>query len=351
MAQSGSDNAANYVAAVSSAGAITYVETAYAKVHDFPVVSLINASGKAVQPTSLNVATALEKAILHADLTQDLTNVYTNPLPNAYPLSAYSYFVTPCSPSLGNAQKPPAACAADEGELRRLPARRGRPWAHSSPMWPVPASRTWPIWAIHRFHPTWCRRTSTPSAGSTGGWSRPRCRQPPARTPTSTARPPCPGSRAVVGQAAGTPGSTGSVAATIGTTAGGGAGSTAGGAGAGVGAGASGASGSGGAGGSSGSSGSAGTGSDGGGTAAAAALAHNAAPFGSRCPSKFLCADALVAATKGVGGLPWPMLSSWIVVALAIVAVPPIVAYWRRRRSPPALDGVEAEGPGDGENR
>ncbi len=41
------------------------------------------------------------RPILHTDLTQDLTNVYTNPLPNAYPLSAYSYLVTPCSPSLG----------------------------------------------------------------------------------------------------------------------------------------------------------------------------------------------------------------------------------------------------------
>ena len=80
-------------------GAITYVETAYAKEHSLPVASLVNASGNAVQPTSLNVATALEAAILHPDLTQDLTSVYTNPLANAYPLSAYSYFVTPCSPA------------------------------------------------------------------------------------------------------------------------------------------------------------------------------------------------------------------------------------------------------------
>jgi phosphate transport system substrate-binding protein len=104
VGESGSDNAANYVAAVSSVGSITYVETAYAKEHNFPVASLMNASGNAVQPTSVNVATALEAAILHADLTQDLTNVYTNPAANAYPLSAYSYLVTPCSPQLAAAQ-------------------------------------------------------------------------------------------------------------------------------------------------------------------------------------------------------------------------------------------------------
>ncbi len=104
VGQSGSDNAANYVAAVSSLGSITYVETAYAKEHTFPVASLINASDTPTQPTSLNVATALEKAILHADLTQDLTGVYTDTVPNAYPLSAYSYLVTPCSPQLAAAQ-------------------------------------------------------------------------------------------------------------------------------------------------------------------------------------------------------------------------------------------------------
>ena len=104
VGESGSDNAANYVAAVSSLGSITYVETAYAKEHAFPVASLLNTSNQPTQPTSLNVATALEAAVLHTDLTQDLTNVYTNPLPNAYPLSAYSYMVTPCSPQLAATQ-------------------------------------------------------------------------------------------------------------------------------------------------------------------------------------------------------------------------------------------------------
>jgi phosphate transport system substrate-binding protein len=105
VGQNGSDNAANYVAASASNGAIAYVETAYADEHGDPVASLINQSGNAVQPTSVNDATALEKAVLYSDLTQNLTGVYTNPLPNAYPLSSYSYLVTPCSPSLAAKQR------------------------------------------------------------------------------------------------------------------------------------------------------------------------------------------------------------------------------------------------------
>ena len=79
VGQNGSDNAADYVSAASSNGAITYVETAYAIEHNDPVASIVNQSGNAVQPTSVNDATALEKAILYKDLTQNLTGVYTNP--------------------------------------------------------------------------------------------------------------------------------------------------------------------------------------------------------------------------------------------------------------------------------
>ena len=104
LGESGSDNAANYVAATSSVGSITYIETAYAKEHSLPVASLVNASGADVQPTSANVATALQAATLNPDLTQNLADVYTNPQPGAYPLSAYSYLVTPCAPTLATAQ-------------------------------------------------------------------------------------------------------------------------------------------------------------------------------------------------------------------------------------------------------
>jgi phosphate transport system substrate-binding protein len=46
----------------------------------------------------------LKAALLHTDLTQNLTNVYTNPVANAYPLSFYSYLITPCSPTLAEVQ-------------------------------------------------------------------------------------------------------------------------------------------------------------------------------------------------------------------------------------------------------
>ncbi len=55
----GSDGVANYVSALSSEGSIGYLETAYAINDNFPVASLVNAAGNAVQPSSVNVATAL----------------------------------------------------------------------------------------------------------------------------------------------------------------------------------------------------------------------------------------------------------------------------------------------------
>ena len=58
-----------------------------------PVASVINAAGNAVQPSSYNVAVALTGAILYQDLTQNLAGVYTNTNPDAYRLSAYSYFI------------------------------------------------------------------------------------------------------------------------------------------------------------------------------------------------------------------------------------------------------------------
>jgi phosphate transport system substrate-binding protein len=104
IGQSGSDNAAIYVSSPASQGAITYVEVPYATEHGFPVANLVNASGADVQPTSLNVSTALESAAFNADWSQNLAGVYASPQANAYPLSSYSYLVTPCSPTLAVGQ-------------------------------------------------------------------------------------------------------------------------------------------------------------------------------------------------------------------------------------------------------
>jgi phosphate transport system substrate-binding protein len=122
--ENGSDNAADFVSAGSSDGAITYVETAYAKEHDMPVASVKNASGNAVQPTSENDAIALEKAVLYSDLTQNLAGVYTNPLPQSYPISAYSYFVTPCSPTLAAAQG--TTCVGNNAAPSTFPSQKGQ---------------------------------------------------------------------------------------------------------------------------------------------------------------------------------------------------------------------------------
>ena len=98
----GSDAAAQ--GPVHTGGGIAYVETAYAKNVGLPVASVVNAAGGAVQPTSYNVAVALTGAILYQDLTQNLGGVYTNPDPNTYPISAYSYFVAQCVPGQAAAQ-------------------------------------------------------------------------------------------------------------------------------------------------------------------------------------------------------------------------------------------------------
>jgi phosphate ABC transporter phosphate-binding protein len=93
----GSRGAAGFVAQDSSEGAITYVEYSYARSAGFPVAKVLNAANYYVEPTSGNVGVALLSARLRPDLTQDLTQVYVDPDPRAYPLSSYSYMIIPKS--------------------------------------------------------------------------------------------------------------------------------------------------------------------------------------------------------------------------------------------------------------
>jgi phosphate ABC transporter phosphate-binding protein len=96
VGQNGSNGVANFVASPSQGqGAIGYVEAGYALEHGFPVVSVKNASGRYAQPTAQNVATALNHASLYKDRTQNLSKVYRAPEPSAYPISSYSYMITP----------------------------------------------------------------------------------------------------------------------------------------------------------------------------------------------------------------------------------------------------------------
>jgi phosphate transport system substrate-binding protein len=94
--QNGSDGVANFVADDQiGQGSIGYVEAGYAFGRAFPVSSLRNRSGNYTQPTSNNVATALRHATLYADFTQNLVGVYNAPDASAYPMSSYSYLITP----------------------------------------------------------------------------------------------------------------------------------------------------------------------------------------------------------------------------------------------------------------
>ncbi|MEI8083042.1 MAG: phosphate ABC transporter substrate-binding protein PstS, partial [Actinomycetes bacterium] len=96
VASKGSDGVANYVAGTSTGlGSIGYVETGFAVQRGFPVVAVRNVSGNYTLPSSTNVAVALTKATLNPDNTQNLDGVYANPAANAYPISSYSYMITP----------------------------------------------------------------------------------------------------------------------------------------------------------------------------------------------------------------------------------------------------------------
>ncbi|MGH3786609.1 MAG: phosphate ABC transporter substrate-binding protein PstS [Pseudonocardiaceae bacterium] len=93
--QSGSNGVASFVASDSSEGAITYVEYSYARNAAFPVVKVLNKANYYIEPKATSVAVALLKAKINTDLTQDLSQVYNDPDPRAYPLSSYSYMIIP----------------------------------------------------------------------------------------------------------------------------------------------------------------------------------------------------------------------------------------------------------------
>jgi phosphate transport system substrate-binding protein len=95
-----SDQIAQYIANDSTgSGAIGYDEFGYAKAFGVNAAWIQNQAGKWVQPYAVNISAALEKARLRPDLSQELSGVYTNTNPLTYPISAYSYMMTPCAPS------------------------------------------------------------------------------------------------------------------------------------------------------------------------------------------------------------------------------------------------------------
>jgi len=324
--QNGSDNAANYVSALSSVGAITYVETAYAKEHNFPVASVVNASNNAVQPISLNVATALEKAILHPDLTQDLTNVYTNPLPNAYPLSAYSYLVTPCSPQL--AQTKGGSCAGGPpGVPSTFPSQKGQALGQFVSFLACAGQEKMADLGYSPLPPNLVQEDFDAVGRLNGGQEPPPVSSSDCKNPYVDGEIPLPGEPVIQGQ------SGGGVQITI--TATGAGGSAAGGPAAGGGSGGSGG----------GASGSASGGSTASAAAAAAGLTAAEAAKGytvvngkivktlAAGPNKYQRADALVAATDSVYGPRNLVVVGGVLLVLAVILGPPVIASRRRRRA------------------
>jgi phosphate ABC transporter phosphate-binding protein len=103
IALSGSLGVAGYVAQSTSEGAITYVEYSYTLETGYPAVALENTAGYYTLPTADNVAVSLLKAQINYDqkstayLTQNLSNVYSDPDPRTYEMSSYSYMIIPTS--------------------------------------------------------------------------------------------------------------------------------------------------------------------------------------------------------------------------------------------------------------
>ncbi len=102
-----SSGVADQVAEERNEGTITYVEYAYALKANFPVAKVLNRSGYYVEPTEYSVAVALLEARINNDenspayLTQELSGVYNNADPRAYPLSSYSYMIIPTAIEYG----------------------------------------------------------------------------------------------------------------------------------------------------------------------------------------------------------------------------------------------------------
>ncbi len=319
QAQQGSDAAANYVAAATSNGSITYVETAYAINHRFPVANLINFSGNAVQPTSVNVATAMEAAVLHADLTQDLTGVYVNPLRNAYPLSAYSYLVTPCTPSLGS-------CAGGSGPSP-FPADKGAELGQFVAFLACAGQEKMALLGYSPLPPNLVNEDFDAIGRMNGGVQPPPATAANCKNPYVDGETPLPGEPTIPGQAGG--GIQQSTTTTgVTTTGASGASGTSGGSG----------SGSSGSGSGSTSSGGSGSSSTRGLTAAQIAAGYTIVngqvvqKLGVGGPNRFLRADAMVAATNDLISPSDGLYIGWALVVVALLIGPPLIALRIKRR-------------------
>jgi len=101
VSQPADTGVAGYVAQAQADGAIGYTEYSYALQTGFPVAKVLNAAGYYTLPTAGHVGVSLLQAQINTDtssplyLTADLSQVYADPDPRTYELSAYSYMIVP----------------------------------------------------------------------------------------------------------------------------------------------------------------------------------------------------------------------------------------------------------------
>jgi phosphate transport system substrate-binding protein len=281
---------------------------------------LQNASNHSVQPSSLNVATAMEAAILHPDLTQDLTNVYTNPLPNSYPLSAYSYLVTPCNPSLGS-------CAGGSGSSPLAPDK-GQAIGQFVGFLACAGQQQMALLGYSPLPPNLVNEDFAAIGRLNGGQQPPPATAANCKNPYVDGQTPLPGEPAIIGQAGGgvvTPTTTASTAATTSSGASGAANSKADNAGVGSG--------------SSTASGGSGASTESTGLTAAQIAqgytivnGHVVRKVGSAGPGRFLRSDDLVAATNPLASPSVGLYVGWALLVLALVIGPPLIALNVKRR-------------------
>lgn len=321
----GADAAADFVASSADNGSIAYVETAYAIEYHSPVASVVNASGNAVQPTSVNDAIALEKAILYSDLTQNLQYVYTNPLPQAYPISSYSYFVTPCTPALAAAQK--FQCTGPGGSSP-FNSAKGQALGQFIQFVACAGQQNMATLGYSPLPPNLVQEDFNAIGRLNGGQQPPPVSAQDCRNPYVDGQTPLPGEPTITGQS-----NPGNLPVASSSTSGGG---SSGGAAAAGGAGSSGSS-------ASGSAGSSGSGANGSSAAAGSAAAQQAAQNAFSGHAKNAGSASGLSGFEHANGVTdfafstlkdfsaAGVIAIWCLVLAAVIAGPPLVVWWRRR--------------------
>jgi phosphate transport system substrate-binding protein len=90
-----------------------------------PMAFVVNASNQVAGAKYANVATALSSLTPSQVLDDDLVPAFASTLPQAYPLSTYSYFLAACSPSLAAGENPPTTCSGDNSGTSSFSAAKG----------------------------------------------------------------------------------------------------------------------------------------------------------------------------------------------------------------------------------